>query len=106
MVTHRTSSDKAENFADDEGNTVLHSVVFMFPFTALDGDKTELMDQLKILLAKGAEVNTKNKKGKTPLDNAVFLWRGTRTCPDSKLNEMPHVKLLREHGARYSDELK
>ena len=93
------------NATDDEGDTVLHTFAFMFPFSAYGGDKAQLMAQLKVLLIHGAKVNAKNKKGDTPLDNAVFLWRKTKTMPDSKLNQMPHVALLRNHGARYSDEL-
>ena len=48
----------------------------------------------KLLIAKGADVNAKNKDGKTPLDLAI------------KFKRPKIADLLRKHGGKTSEELK
>ena len=48
----------------------------------------------KLLIAKGANVNAKNKGGRTPLDSAI-AFKHTETAD-----------LLRKHGGKTGEELK
>ena len=59
-------------------------------YTALGGHK----EIAELLIAKGANMNTKNDFGKTPLDSAIQL----------KLTET--ADLLRKHGGKTGEELK
>ena len=57
----------------------------------------------ELLIAAGADVNVKNKFGKTPLDHALSLdLRGREPSPSRKAI----ADLLRKHGGKTGEELK
>ena len=59
-------------------------------YSALEGYK----EIAELLITKGADVNAKDKKGKTPLDLAI------------EENHSQTADLLRKHGGKTGEELK
>ena len=68
----------------------MQSTITLLHFAANLGNK----EISKILIAKGADVNAKSKKGRTPIDSAI------------KRNETEITELLRKHGGKTGEELK
>jgi ankyrin repeat protein len=60
----------------------------------------DIMKTIEFLISKNADLNIKDKEGKTPLDTANF----TNPLVNGSLNEI--IDLLRKHGAKTGEELK
>ena len=58
------------------------------------------METIEFLISKNADLNIKDKEGKTPLDTAYF----TNPLVNGSLNEI--IELLRKHGGKTGEELK
>ena len=82
-VKHHLAASTDVDAGDEDASTPLHyAVAFSHKETA------------ELLIAKGADVNTKNELGETPLD--WVLW-----CMQPKI-----AALLRKHGGKTGEELK
>ena len=71
------------NAKNETGHTPFHR--------AASGGYTELVE---LFIAKGADVNAKDRDGRTPLDESIFS------------NHSETADLLRKHGGKTGEELK
>ena len=89
------------NAKDDlDGMTPLHYLArakLLLNVTVRDQD---IMETIEFLISNNADLNIKDKEGKTPLDTANF----TNPLVNGSLNEI--IDLLRKHGAKTGEELK
>ncbi len=79
----RRQKIQIEGLSVNDGDTPLHSA-------AWSGQK----EIAELLIAKGADVNAKDKDGETPLDEAI------------NFEETEITELLRKHGGKTGEELK
>ena len=74
------------------GDTALHRAIWSNTF---DTDKL-----VELFIINGADINTLNDDGKTPLDSAMRRWKYASSSGNKTLD------LLRKHGAKTAEELK
>jgi len=86
------------NAKDNNLDTIVHLLLKKF-------DPINILNNLKYLIDKNADINSKNKFGKTPLDLAIFMYEDYDYGPDEMANKIHKIfykeciELLVERGA-------
>ena len=70
---------------------------------AANGCHNEIVE---LLIAEGADVNAKTKRGETPLDLAIQTARHRASLPFGDASQPETAALLRKHGGKTGEALK